>query len=157
METKTKDKDEMVLPIINNKLNIEMARIVIDRSHRLEKRKCLGQKPQAIIVTFTQYIDRHLLLRNISATESLTLKWMKHANKGREEPGFANAGTLDGMIMFKGNDGNQKCIILKWFLQNSQRTGKNFTVVFAFLLCLGFNCWGMSQLIFKLYFFYLWS
>ena len=36
-ETKTEDTDEMVLDVINNKLNIEMSQISIDRSHRLEK------------------------------------------------------------------------------------------------------------------------
>ena len=76
---------------------------------------------------------------------------MKHVKKAREQHGFANAGTLDGMIMFKGNESNQKCFILKWFLHNSQRTGKNLCL-FVFLLCLGFN-WGVSWLIFKLYFF----
>ena len=32
-ETKTEDTDETVLDIINNKLNIEMSQIIIDRSH----------------------------------------------------------------------------------------------------------------------------
>ena len=50
METKTEDTDEMVLDVINNKLNIEMSRISIDRSHRLGKWKGPGQKPRAIIV-----------------------------------------------------------------------------------------------------------
>ena len=45
METKTEDTDEMVLDVINNKLNIEMSQIRIDRSHRLEKRKDPDQKP----------------------------------------------------------------------------------------------------------------
>ena len=49
-ETKTEDTDEMVLDVINNKLNIEMSQIGIDRSHRLGKWKGPGQKPRAIIV-----------------------------------------------------------------------------------------------------------
>ena len=36
------DIDEMVLDVINNKLNIEMSQISIDRSHRLGKRKGPG-------------------------------------------------------------------------------------------------------------------
>ena len=52
-ETKTEDTDEIVLDVINNKLNIEMSQISIDRSHRLRKRKGPGQKPRAIIVKFT--------------------------------------------------------------------------------------------------------
>ena len=54
MEPKTEDTDEMVLHIINKKLNIEMSQISIVRSYRLGKWKGLGQKAQAIIVKFTQ-------------------------------------------------------------------------------------------------------
>ena len=52
-ETKTEDTDEMVLDVINNKLNIKMSQISIDRSHSFGKRKGPGQKPRAIIVKFT--------------------------------------------------------------------------------------------------------
>ena len=74
----------MVLDVINNKLNIEISQISIDGSHRLGKQKGPGQKPQAIIVKFTRYKDRHPVFSNkkllkgtgISVTESLTLKRM---------------------------------------------------------------------------------
>ena len=33
---------------------------------------------------------------------------MEHLKKVREQHGFANVWTLDGEIMFKGNDGNRK-------------------------------------------------
>ena len=106
----------MVLDVINNKLNIEMSQISIDRSHRLGKQKGPGQKPQTIIVKLTRYKGRHHVFRNrktlevtgISVTESLTLKRMEHLKKAREQHGFANVWTLDGKIMFKGNDGNPK-------------------------------------------------
>ena len=98
-ETETEDTDEMVLDVINNKLNIEMS-----------------QKPRAIIVKFTRCKDRHHVFRNkkllkgtgISVTESLTVKRMEHLKKAREQHGFGNVWTLDGKIMFKGNDGNPK-------------------------------------------------
>ena len=61
-ETKTEDTDEMVLDVINNKLNIEMSQISIDRSHRLGKRRGPGQKPRATIVKFTRYKYRHHVL-----------------------------------------------------------------------------------------------
>ena len=113
-ETKTEDTDEMVLDVINNKLNIEMSQISIDRSHRLGKQKGPRQKPQAIIVKFTRYKDKHHVFRNkkllkgvgISFTERLALKRMEHLKKAREQHGFVNVSTLDGKIMFKGNDGN---------------------------------------------------
>ena len=97
-ETKTEDTDEMVLDVINNKLNIEMFQVSIDRSHRLGKRKGPGQKPPAIIVKFTRYKDRHHAFRNkkclkgsaISVMEMLTLKSMDNLKKAREQHGFVN-------------------------------------------------------------------
>ena len=99
-----------------NKLKMEMSQISIDKSHRLGKRTGPGQKPRGIIVKLTWYKDRHHIFRNkkllkgsgISDTESLTLKRMEHLKKARERHGFANVWTLDGKIMFKGNDGNPK-------------------------------------------------
>ena len=125
-ETKTEDTDEMVLDVINSKLNIEMFQISIDRSHRLGKQKGPGQKLQAIIVKFTRYKERHHVFRNkkllkgtgISVTESLTLKRMEHLKKAREQHGFGNVWTLHGKIMFKDMTVIQKFIILKWFLHS---------------------------------------
>ena len=65
---------------------------------------------------FTRYEGRHHVFRNkkllkgtrISVTESLTVKRVEHLKKGREQYGFGNVMTLDGKIMFKGNDGNPK-------------------------------------------------
>ena len=115
-ETKTEDTNEICLGVINNKLNIELSQVSIDRSHRLGKWKSPGQKPPAIIATFTRYKDRHHVFRNkkllnetsISVTESLTLKRMEHLKKARDQHGFVNVWILDGKIMFKGNDDNLK-------------------------------------------------
>ena len=101
---------------IKDKLNMKMSQVSIGRSHSLGKRKGPNQKTQAIIVKFTRYQDRHLVLRNkkllkgsgISVTESLTLKRMEHLKKVREQHDFANVWTLDGKIMFMGNDDNPK-------------------------------------------------
>ena len=106
-ETKTKDKEELVLDVISNKLNIDMSQISIDRNHRLGKRKGPGQKARAIIVKLTRYKDRHYVFRNkkllkgstISVAESLTPKRMEHFKKAREKHGFANVWTLDGKIL----------------------------------------------------------
>ena len=115
-ETKTEDTDKMVLGTINNKLNIKRFQISIDKSHRFRKRKDPGQKPQAIIVTFTRYKDRHHVFRNknflkgsgFSVTESLIVKRMEHVKKARGQHGFATIWTLDEKIMFKGNGSNSK-------------------------------------------------
>ena len=82
----------------------------------MEKWKDPGQKPRAIIVKLTRYKDRHHVLTNkkllkgsgTSVTDSLTLKRIEHLEKARQQHGFANVWTLDGKIMFKGNDGNPK-------------------------------------------------
>ena len=107
-ETKTEDTDEVVLDVINNKLNIKMSQISIYRSHRSGKPKSPGQKPWAIIVKLTRYKDRHHVFKNkkllkgigYSVTENLTLKKMEHLKKVREQHGFENVCTLDGKIMF---------------------------------------------------------
>ena len=115
----------MVLDVMNNKLNIEMSQISIDRSHKLGKQKGPGQKPRAITVKSERYKDRHHVFTNkklskgsrISVTESLTLRRMEHLKKVREQHGFTNVWTLDGKIMFKGNDDNPKIhysISFKW-------------------------------------------
>ena len=41
----------------------------------------------------------------ISVTDNLTLKRMEHLKKAREQHGFENVWTLDGKMIFKGNDG----------------------------------------------------
>ena len=41
-KTKTEDTDEMVLDVINDKLNMEISQVSIDQSHRLGKRKGPG-------------------------------------------------------------------------------------------------------------------
>ena len=51
METKTEDMDEMILNVINNKLNNKMSQISVNRSHRLGKWKVPGQKPRAKVYT----------------------------------------------------------------------------------------------------------
>ena len=141
-ETRTVDFDEMVLDVINNKLNIEMSQISIGRSHRLGKRKGPCQKPRAIIAKFTGYKGRdHVFTKKkllkgsgISVTETLTLKRMKHFKKAREQHGFAilYVWTLDEKIMFKENDGNSKdFFILKWLSHSLPRTRKTFKVVFG--------------------------
>ena len=63
-ERKTEDTAKIVLDVISNRSNIEMCQVSIERSHRLGKRNGPGQKPQAIIVKFTRYNDRHHVFGN---------------------------------------------------------------------------------------------
>ena len=48
-ETTTEDTDKMVLDVVNNKLNIKMSQISIDRSHRLGKRKALVRSQELLL------------------------------------------------------------------------------------------------------------
>ena len=48
-ETKTEDTDEMVLDVINKKLNIEISQISIDRSHRLGNGKVLVRSHELLL------------------------------------------------------------------------------------------------------------
>ena len=115
-ETKTEDTYEMVLDVINNKLNIKISQKGIGRSHKLGKQKGPGQKPRAIIESLhdtgtgimSLEIKKLLKGTGISVTGSLTLKRMEHLKKARKQHGVVNIWTLDGKIMFKGNDGNPK-------------------------------------------------
>ena len=66
-----------------------MSQISINKRHMLEKRKCPGQKLQAITVKFTRYKDRYHVFINkkllkgscVSVTESLTLKRIENSRK----------------------------------------------------------------------------
>ena len=148
----------MVLDTINNKSNIEMSQISIDRSHKLGKWKGPAQKPQTLIVKFTRHKDRHLIFKNKKllkgnstfVTESLTLKSMGHLKKAREQHAFANVWTPDGEIIFKRNDCNPK--VLSDFCEAYNVRGKTSQLSLAFIM---FRVWllGISRLIFKFYFF----
>ena len=49
-------------------------------------------------------IKKLLKISGISVRESLTPKKMEYLKKERKQHGFANVWTLDGKIIFKGND-----------------------------------------------------
>ena len=91
---------------------------------------------------FTRYKDRNLIFRNkkllkrsgISVTESLTLKRMEHLKKAREQHGFADVWTMDGKIMFKGNDGNPKVYYISGFHIADNVRGKTSQLCLFFTL-----------------------
>ena len=92
-ETKARDKNEMVLDIINNKINIEMSQISIDRSHRLGKGP--GQRPRSIIVKFTRYKVRRHVFRNKKPLKGRSIsvsERMEHLKKARGQHGLQMYG-----------------------------------------------------------------
>ena len=108
VETNNKNKENLVLKTINEKLDIEITENEIDRSHGIGRKKD-EQRSKPIIVTLTRYntrkkvfpSKRNLKGTNVSITESLTAKRMEELNKAREEHGFTNVLTADGRILFK--------------------------------------------------------
>ena len=109
------DKDEVTDDIVVNmlqlwqvdKLELEILKKDIDRSHRIGKPTLRKKRP--IIVKFVRYNDRHKAYWNkkrlkdfrVSITESLTAFRMGQLNKARDEHSFQNLWTHDGKILFK--------------------------------------------------------
>ena len=113
-ENKDESTDDLVLSVFQEKMNIEFTDKDMDRSHRIGKAKPGKKRP--IIVKFVRYNDRKKVFSNkkrlknsgISITESLTAFRMDVLSKAREKHGFKNVWTIDGRIMFKGNDNKPK-------------------------------------------------
>ena len=63
-EIKIDDTGETILYLINKELKTKMSHRSIDWSHRLEKPKGPGEKPQSIIVKFIWYKDKHHVFSN---------------------------------------------------------------------------------------------
>ena len=63
--TKTNDEntDNLVLKTMNEKLDVDIREIEIDRSHRIGRKKD-GQRPRPIIVKLTRYNTRRKVFAN---------------------------------------------------------------------------------------------
>ena len=78
-ENDNEDMDKLVINVIND-LEIDLAEVAIDRTHRIRDPKKKRKKAPLIIAKFVRYYDRkevfskkkHLKGKGISITESLT-------------------------------------------------------------------------------------
>ena len=103
--------------MLKDKLELEISKKDIDRSHRIGKPS--PRKKRSIIVKFVGYNDRHkayldkkrLKDSGISITESLTAYRMGQLSKAQDEHGFLNVWTLHGKILFKENGNNSTKLI----------------------------------------------
>ena len=103
-----------MLNITNNNLEIDLAEVTIDRTHRIGNPKQKREKVRFIIAKFVRYYDRkevfsknkHLKGKGMSITESLTNFRMKKLEEAREKYGFKHVWMIAGCVMFK--DGNHK-------------------------------------------------
>ena len=86
--------DDMVVNMLQDKLELEISKKYIDRCHRIGKPSPRKKRP--IIAKFVRYNDRHKAYSNkkrlkdsgISITETLTYYRMGQLNKARDEHGF---------------------------------------------------------------------
>ena len=113
-ETIDENTDDLVLQTINEKLDVEITKNEIDRSHRIGRKKN-GQRPRPIIVKLTRYntrkkafpSKRKLKGTGVSITDNLTANRKEQLNKVRQEHGSTNMWTTDGMILFKRPNENK--------------------------------------------------
>ena len=111
-EDKDEFTDDVVVNKLQDKLELEISKNNIDRSHRIGKPSPREKRP--IIVKIIRYNDRYKAYSNkrrlkdsgIVVTESLTAYRIGQLNKARDEHGFRNVWTHDGKILFKKNGSN---------------------------------------------------
>ena len=111
-EESNEDTDEVVVNMLKEKLNMEVSKKDLDRSHRIGKSNPRKKRP--IIVKFVRYNDRQKAYSNkkrlknsgISITESLTAFRMEQLKLAREKYDFRNVWTQDGKILFKDSENN---------------------------------------------------
>ena len=63
-ESSDEDTDQLVIDQCNEKLNLSIARDMLERTHRLGPKRTQGGKPRAIIVKFRSYRNRRLVFIN---------------------------------------------------------------------------------------------
>ena len=113
-ETDKEETDQLVLDVINKDMDIDLPISAIERTHRIGTPKQKKKKSRPIIVKFVCYYDRKNVYVNkkclkgkgISVTESFKMQKLLEA---RETHGFSNTWTIDGRIMYKGE--NNKPVI----------------------------------------------
>ena len=106
-EANNENMDDLVHKTINERLDVNITEIKIDRSHRIGRKKD-GQTPRPIIVKLMRYNTRKKVLASkrklkgmgVSIRETLTAKIIEQLNKVREEHSFTNVWTTDGRILF---------------------------------------------------------
>ena len=113
-ENKNKKTDDLCLATINEHLELANNEVDIERTHRIEKLRDVGQKSRPIVVEFIRFNDRKnvfnrkkkLKEKNISITESWTATRMKKLKEAREIHSFKNVWRSDRKILFKDGSGN---------------------------------------------------
>ena len=111
-KNKEENTDQQATDFINEKLDIKIDEIDIDRSHRIGRYDKAKKKARPIIVKFARYNVRGRVFRERqklkgtgkTITKSLTRKKIGQLNDAREKYGFNNVWSFDGKILYKIND-----------------------------------------------------
>ena len=111
-KNKEENTDQQATDFINEKLDIKIDEIDIDRSHRIGRYDKTKKKARPIIVKFARYNVRGRVFRERqklkgtgkTITKSLTRKKIGQLNDAREKYGFNNVWSFDGKILYKIND-----------------------------------------------------
>ena len=113
-KNKEENTDQQATDFINEKLDIKIDEIDIDRSHRIGRYDKTKKKARPIIVKFARYNVRGRVFREKrklkgtgkTITESLTTKRIGQLNmvNAREKYGFNNVWFYDGKILYKINN-----------------------------------------------------
>ena len=104
--------DQQTIDFINENLDIEIDKIVIDRSHRIGRYDKTKTKARPIIVKFARYNVSGRVFREKqklkgtgnTITQSLTTKRIGQLNDAREKCCFNNISSYDGNILYKINN-----------------------------------------------------
>ena len=122
-EDETDNTDEIILDICRSKLQIELHRFSLDRTHRLGRKRIPRPytevtRPRPIIAKFINYHDRDSAYKckrklkesGLTIMENLTKRRVNLLNEVREAVGVKNTWTFDGRIhaIYKGNKYNIK-------------------------------------------------
>ena len=118
-EDETENTDEIILDICRSKLQIELHRFSLDRTHRLGRKRIPRPdtevpKSRPIIAKFINYHDRDSVYKckrklkesGLTIMENLTKRRVNLLNEVREAVGVKNTWTFDGRIhaMYKGKN-----------------------------------------------------
>lgn len=119
--------DDLIVKLATEKLNVNITKDQIDRSHRISPKPRPNQsgvttgKPRAIIVKFSTYNIRHSFYKarvqlkgtGIYINEDLTTKRQELFTIARRNPNVKRSWTSDGTIFVVGEDGNRRKIVNK--------------------------------------------
>lgn len=84
-ENKNKDLKQLLLEVINEKMQTEIAPEDIDMCYRIGEERAKGKKPRPVIVKFKNYDTKHFILRNCSKFKGSQLFVMEDLIKPRQE------------------------------------------------------------------------